>query len=33
MCEMFGIESVAYDAEPNRNIVATANRSMVIILN
>lgn len=24
MCEVFGIESVAYDAEPQRNIVATA---------
>ncbi|XP_037820819.1 protein shuttle craft isoform X1 [Lucilia sericata] len=24
MCEMFGVESVAYDAEPNRNVVATA---------
>lgn len=26
MCAMFGVESVAYDAEPNRNIVATAQR-------
>lgn len=26
MCDMFGIESVAYDAEPNRNVVATADR-------
>lgn len=26
MCEMFGVESVAYDAEPNRNVVATAKR-------
>ncbi|ETN66754.1 shuttle craft [Anopheles darlingi] len=26
MCHMFGVESVAYDAEPNRNIVATADR-------
>uniref|UniRef100_A0A1B0CN35 Putative transcription factor nf-x1 n=1 Tax=Lutzomyia longipalpis TaxID=7200 RepID=A0A1B0CN35_LUTLO len=26
MCEMFGVESVAYDAEPNRNVVATAFR-------
>ncbi|XP_055641833.1 protein shuttle craft [Toxorhynchites rutilus septentrionalis] len=26
MCAMFGIESVAYDAEPNRNVVATADR-------
>ncbi|GAB0095565.1 Protein shuttle craft [Sergentomyia squamirostris] len=26
MCEMFGVESVAYDAEPNRNVVATASR-------
>lgn len=24
MCEVFGVESVAYDAEPQRNIVATA---------
>lgn len=24
MCEMFGVKSVAYDAEPNRNVVATA---------
>lgn len=24
MCEVFGIESIAYDAEPQRNIVATA---------
>ncbi|XP_055592893.1 protein shuttle craft [Uranotaenia lowii] len=26
MCGMFGVESVAYDAEPNRNVVATADR-------
>lgn len=26
MCEMFGVESVAYDSEPNRNVVATATR-------
>lgn len=26
MCTMYGIESVAYDAEPNRNVVATADR-------
>ncbi|XP_058120200.1 protein shuttle craft [Anopheles ziemanni] len=26
MCHMFGVEAVAYDAEPNRNIVATADR-------
>lgn len=26
MCGMFGIDSVAYDAEPNRNVVATADR-------
>lgn len=26
MCEHFGCESVAYDAEPNRNIVATADK-------
>ncbi|XP_066245338.1 protein shuttle craft [Euwallacea similis] len=25
-CEYFGIESAAYDAEPNRNVVATATR-------
>ncbi|XP_030377679.1 protein shuttle craft [Scaptodrosophila lebanonensis] len=24
LCEMFGIESVSYDKEPNRNVVATA---------
>lgn len=24
MCGMFGVDSVAYDAEPNRNVVATA---------
>lgn len=29
MCEMFGVESVAYDAEPNRNVVATAFRETV----
>ncbi|XP_055545289.1 protein shuttle craft [Wyeomyia smithii] len=26
MCRMFGVEAVAYDAEPNRNVVATADR-------
>lgn len=26
MCAMFGVESVAYDAEPNRNVVASATR-------
>lgn len=26
MCGMFGVESVAYDAEPNRNVVANATR-------
>lgn len=26
MCSMFGVESVAYDAEPNRNVVATAHK-------
>lgn len=26
MCGMYGVESVAYDAEPNRNVVATACR-------
>ncbi|KAG7303000.1 hypothetical protein JYU34_013008 [Plutella xylostella] len=26
LCEHFGCESVAYDAEPNRNVVATADR-------
>lgn len=26
LCEMFGVESVAYDAEPNRNVVATAEK-------
>lgn len=29
MCGMFGIDSVAYDAEPNRNVVATADRFKV----
>lgn len=29
MCEMFGVESVAYDAEPNRNVVATAHKDKV----
>ena len=31
MCEMFGVESVAYDAEPNRNVVATAFKDRVSI--
>ena len=31
MCGMFGIDSVAYDAEPNRNVVATAHRERVRI--
>lgn len=29
MCGMFGIDSVAYDAEPNRNVVATAYKEKV----
>lgn len=29
MCEAFGMESVAYDAEPNRNVVATAYKNRV----
>lgn len=28
-CEHFGCESVAYDAEPKRNVVATAQRDKV----
>lgn len=32
MCEMFGIQSQAYDAEPNRNVVATAVRELVILI-
>ena len=32
MCHMFGVESVAYDAEPNRNVVATADRFTVGVL-
>lgn len=31
MCEAFGVESVAYDAEPNRNVVATAYKSRVCL--
>uniref|UniRef100_A0A182QRK8 Uncharacterized protein n=1 Tax=Anopheles farauti TaxID=69004 RepID=A0A182QRK8_9DIPT len=27
MCHMFGVEAVSYDAEPNRNVVATAERA------
>lgn len=26
LCAAFGIEAIAYDAEPNRNVVATAHR-------
>lgn len=26
MCEMFGVESIAYDAEPNRNVVGIAKK-------
>lgn len=26
MCAMFGVQSVAYDAEPNRNVVASATK-------
>lgn len=29
MCEAFAVSSVAYDAEPNRNVVATAHRDTV----
>lgn len=29
MCEAFGIQSQAYDGEPNRNVVATANKDVV----
>lgn len=29
MCAMFGVESVSYDAEPNRNVVATAYKEKV----
>lgn len=29
MCEYFGIESQAYDPEPNRNVVATADKEKV----
>lgn len=29
LCEHFGCESVAYDAEPNRNVVATADKEKV----
>jgi transcriptional repressor NF-X1 len=29
-CEHFGCESVAYDKEPKRNVVATAARDKVI---
>lgn len=29
MCEAFGVDSVAYDAEPNRNVVATAYKNRV----
>ncbi|VVD04483.1 unnamed protein product [Leptidea sinapis] len=30
LCEHFGCESVAYDAEPNRNVVATADKEKVV---
>lgn len=29
LCDMFGVDSEAYDAEPNRNVVATAQRDRV----
>lgn len=29
LCEIFGIESVSYDKEPNRNVVATAHKERV----
>lgn len=29
LCRMFGVDSVAYDSEPNRNVVATAQRDKV----
>jgi hypothetical protein len=29
MCGMFGVQSEAYDAEPNRNVVATAKKEEV----
>lgn len=32
-CTHFGCESVAYDAEPKRNVVATAQRDKVISKN
>jgi transcriptional repressor NF-X1 len=31
-CEHFGCESVAYDQEPKRNVVATAARDKVITI-
>lgn len=31
-CEHFGCESVAYDAEPKRNVVATAQRDKVAFI-
>lgn len=31
-CEHFGCESVAYDAEPNRNVVAIALKDKVILI-
>ncbi|KAL5282480.1 NFX1 family protein [Megaselia abdita] len=31
LCGMFGVDSVAYDSEPNRNVVATAQRDKVIM--
>lgn len=29
LCEVFGIESISYDKEPNRNVVATAHKERV----
>lgn len=31
LCELFGVQSEAYDAEPNRNVVATAQKETVLI--
>jgi transcriptional repressor NF-X1 len=31
MCGMFGVQSEAYDAEPNRNVVATAKKEEVSV--
>lgn len=30
MCGMFGLDSIAYDAEPNRNVVATAHKDKIV---